>query len=84
MLTECIETAIMQASLLPEQIKCIACGLSGVDTLDDARGRLGLLRGFLQQLTVPDHVRLCALDCAWCCWEIEFSEQQVELLIFCA
>eukprot|EP00892_Ulva_mutabilis_P007003 jgi/Ulvmu1/4675/UM002_0406.1 len=55
-LTECIAAAVLQADLRPEQIKCVACGLSGIDTLDDARGRMHLLRGFLKQLEVPNDV----------------------------
>lgn len=62
MLTNCIAEAILQADLRPEQIKCVACGLSGIDTRDDARGRIHLLRDFLKQLDVPDHVRPAAID----------------------
>lgn len=36
----------------------VACGLSGIDTRNDAKIKKQVLRNFMQQLNVPDHVRL--------------------------
>lgn len=64
MLTQCIQAAVLKADLRPEQVKGIACGLSGVDTVYDARKKKLLLRSLLQELQVPDDVRPFPADVA--------------------